>query len=89
MNPTQQRAIVKRIAVELFMKERDIWIQRCTSAITASVAADLIDKWDWTPEQVSKLLESSDSNFQNMLDKFVSIDDFYEWLEEKHINIKH
>lgn len=47
-----------------------------------------MDKFDWQPEQVNKLISSATMNFQNMLDKFVTVDDFLNWAKERNINIE-
>lgn len=75
------------MAQEQLNRERRKWMNKCISAITASYAADLMDKWGWTPDEVNKLLSSTMNNFQNMLDKFVTIDDFIDWCKEKNINV--
>jgi hypothetical protein len=85
VNPALQKAVIQKLVSEEIQRQRKDWMERCVSAITASIAADLLDKWDWTPLQVSQLLASSNSNFEGMLEGFVTIDDYKEWIKEKGI----
>jgi uncharacterized membrane protein YheB (UPF0754 family) len=88
MKPKQQAAVIERLAQSQLEKERKLWMNKCIMAITASYAADLMDKWDWTPDMVSTLLQSAETNFENMLEKLVTVDDFVKWVKERGINIK-
>jgi hypothetical protein len=85
LSPKVQNAIIRKLATDEITKQRRDWMERCVSAITASIAADLLDKYGWTPYQVSELLASSNSAFESMLAGFATIDDYKEWIKERGI----
>jgi protoheme ferro-lyase len=87
MDPKLQKLVIKELARQQVEKERKLWMERCINAITASFAANLLGKWDWTPEDVNKLIASANTNFEDMWDEFVTIDDFIQWSRENGITI--
>jgi len=87
MNSKQQSVIVDRLVDQAVNKKLEYWRMRCVAAVTASVASDLLDKWGWSPEQVSELIQTTNTNFENILDKLVTIEDYVKWAEERDIRI--
>jgi hypothetical protein len=87
LNAKQENIAVRMLAKELLDKERKAWIERCIMAITASFAADLMDKYDWPPERVNEIIGTATANFENMLEGIVTIDDFVAWTKERGIKL--
>jgi len=88
MSPDKQRAIIARVASQEINRLRSTYAVQCINAITASIASDLMDRYNWSADEVNKLLAQSTENFQNMLDKLATVDDFINWAKERGINIK-
>jgi hypothetical protein len=87
MNPTLQKLVVKKMVNEEMKKERRIWMDRCIQAVGACIAADLLDKWEWDPEQVKELLASVSSAFESIDDDFATLDDYIKAAKDKGVVI--
>ena len=83
MNPALRKVIVDRALREARDEDRE----KCICAITATIVADLMDFWGWTTEQVTELLGNTSKNFEAMLEGFVTIQDYIDWLNERNIII--
>jgi uncharacterized hydantoinase/oxoprolinase family protein len=88
MNPALQKALIKKLVNEEMAKQRKVWLERCIQAVSACIAADLLDKWDWKPDDVTELLESVSSAFDSMDADYASIDDYIKSAEDRNIGIK-
>lgn len=90
MKPAQQKAIQQRLQLEayrIYENNKKEYERRCISAISASIAVSLHDKFGWTKDDINKLFAYSTANFDAMLEKFVKLEDFEEWAKDYGIAI--
>jgi hypothetical protein len=78
MTPKQQKNIVKMLVDQGIKAER----KRAINAIYAAFAICLTDHWEWSKEDIKKLLAQTEEQFEAVLGKFITVDEFEEWARE-------
>lgn len=87
MNPQKMKAVIQRLGIEQLLKEKE---QMRTQIATGMMAATLItlhDKYDWKPEQLSRIMCEVFEQFDSVYEKYVKIEDFYTELESMGIKV--
>jgi hypothetical protein len=78
---------MKNVLLEEYEKRKAEYQKIAIGAITITHALVLKDKFNWTKEDINKLIEHSIEQFLLIQDKYLSLDDIEKWAIEEGIRI--
>jgi hypothetical protein len=88
MKPTQQAALISRLAADQINKAAAQIRQETAQQVYAVVLRNLHDKHGFEPQQLISLFNQSVADFEAINGKYAKIEDFYELLGEIGIKVK-
>lgn len=87
MKPNQLKNIAVRMAHEYIRKEAENIRTQTVQKMMAATLLVLHDKYDFTPDMLLKIMQEIFNQFECVLDKVVTIDDFTKELESMGVKI--
>jgi hypothetical protein len=87
MKPQQQRDIINRLVAEQVARQAQKWRTQTAQQVYAVILIILHDKYEFTPEQLKRVIEEITEKFDCIADRYVRIEDFYGLLQDMGIEV--